>query len=327
VTSVRGVRPGSESHPVDRRPVGRFYSVGVFGSANAMDASERTATGGVVSRWMLASSDGASGGRQPASSRYRLTGLGLFVLGVAAGIGAVFVPDPALQELLVGFAGAGLFGGVLAYWIRPGATVDVDPPERVYAAFAATGDALERDLGLEDRRVYVPADDAPERFAPVYLALAHSDGSIPVAGSHRPVFDRGQDDRRAARESGGGSSIHGSVVTVYPTGAALFDGYESIATGDLASDPVELGDQLTTGLVRGMDLADTADPDVDALAGEAEIDVRQPSFGGLTRFDHPVASFLGVGFALGLDAPVTVRTLRVGDHAFRVVCEWETTAL
>jgi hypothetical protein len=276
---------------------------------------------------MLASDDGPATGRERTSSRYRLTGLGLVVLGTGATIGAALVPDAPLQELLVAFAGAGLFGGVLAYWIRPDATADVDPPERVYAAFAATGDALVDDLGLGDRRVYVPGDDAPDGFAPVYLALAHSERSIPVAGSHRPVFDRGQRDRRQVREDDQGASVHGSVVTVYPTGAALFDGYESVSTAELASDPVELGDQLTTGLVRGVELAGSAEADVDALAGDAEIDVQRPSFGALTRFDHPVASFLGVGFALGLDAPVTVRTLRVGDHAFRVVCEWETTAL
>jgi hypothetical protein len=76
-----------------------------------------------------------------------------------------------------------------------------------------------------------------------------------------------------------------------------------------------------------MDLVGRADADVDAVAGEAEIAIERPTFGPVTRFDHPVASFLGVGFAIGLDAPVTVRALRTGEREFRVVCEWETRAL
>jgi hypothetical protein len=293
----------------------------VFGSVNATDASGERAPGREVS--MPASGDGTGGGRLTMAGRYRRTGLALFLLGVAAGAGAALAGTAALRELLVAFAGAGVFGSVLAFWIRPGGTDDVDPSERVHAALAATGDALVRDLALDDRRVYVPGGDTPDGFAPVTLALAR-DGE-PAPEGVRPVF--GTDQRGLSSDAGGAPALARSGVTVYPTGGALFDAYERVATDDLAADPVELGDQLATGAVAGLELAAGVDPDVDAPGGTATATVTRPAFGPAVRFDHPVASFLGAGFALGLGTPVTVETLRVGEAEFRVVCEWDPDAV
>jgi len=284
---------------------------------------------------MLASSATGATTDRSGGRRYRLTGLGLFVLGVAAGAGAVYAPTDDLREILVAFAGAGLFGGVLAYWIRPGGTADVDTPERVYAALAETGEALVRDLDLGDRRVYLPADIAPDGFAPAYLAVPDSvrEGGGPPSGvdTRRPVF--GTDEREPAPEVSGAAADRvrasgaggESGITVYPTGAALFDAYETVATDELATDPVELGDQVATGAVAGLELADTVEPAVDAADGRATVTVENPRFGAADRFDHPVASFLGVGFALGLDAPVTVDTSVTGNSTYEVTCEWVPT--
>jgi len=298
---------------------------------------------------VLASSATGAPADGSASRRYRLTGLGLFVLGVAAGAGAVYAPTDDLREILVAFAGAGLFGAVLAYWIRPGATADVDPPERVYAALAETGEALARDLDLGDRRVYVPAETAPEGFAPAYLAVPGAtrvnDGPLSETVARRPVFgtdERGLDPERGgaaadrvrasgadgAGSAGGASSGGGaSGITVYPTGAALFDAFEGVTTNDLAADPVDLGDQISTGAVAGLELADAVDPAVDAADGRATVTVENARFGAVDRFDHPVASFLGVGFALGLDSPVTVTVSTVGEAAYDVTCEWDPAAV
>jgi len=271
---------------------------------------------------MLASSVTATG--PSGGGRYRRTGLTLLVLGVVAGGGAVYAPTETLQEILVAFAGAGLFGAALVYWVRPGATGDVDPPERVYAALAETGAALARDLDLDDRRVYLPAEEAPDGFAPVYLA-APGDEPVSGTGPHRPVF--GTDEHATGQgrggAAGGSPATSGSGITLYPTGAALFDAYERIAATDPSTDSVELGDQLASGAVAGLELADSVETTVEATEGRATATVEGPRFGAVDRFDHPVASFLGVGFALGVDAPVSVEVSSTGANSYEVTCEWD----
>jgi hypothetical protein len=272
---------------------------------------------------MLASS--VTGADRSGGRRYRRTGLALLVLGVVAGGAAVTAPTATLREIALAFAGAGVFGAVLVYWVRPGATGDVDPAERVYAALAETGAALAGDLDLDDRRVYLPAEEAPDGFAPAYLAVPATE---PSSGTtpRPPVF--GTDERVPGQER---SDAPGSVsadlhsgITLYPTGAALFDAYESIAATDRPADPVELGDQLATGAVAGLELADGVDATVDAAEGQATATVEGPRFGAADRFDHPVASFLGVGFALGIDTPVTVEVSATGTDAYEVACEWDS---
>jgi len=270
---------------------------------------------------------GITGGRS-GSGGYRRTGLALFVLGVAAGAGAVYAPTDTLREILVAFAGAGLFGATLVYWVRPGATGDVDPPERVYAALAETGEALARDLDLDDRRVYVPAEEAPDGFAPAYLALPAGTESSSEVGVRRPVFgsdERGTDPGPGGTADSGLTAGGGSGITVYPTGAALFDAYEAVAATDLSTDPVEIGDQLATGAVAGLELADSVESTVDGTTGRATARVEGSQFGAADRFDHPVASFLGVGFALGVDAPVSVEVSVTGTDSYEVACEWDPT--
>jgi len=192
---------------------------------------------------MLASSATAPG--RSGGVGYRRTGFALFVLGALAGGGAVYAPSDTLQELLVAFAGAGLFGAALVYWVRPGATSVIDPSERVYTALAETGAALARDLDLADRRVYLPAEEAPEGFAPAYLAIPAGTESSSDVGPRRPVF--GSDERVADLEpdgtvDSGNTARVDSGITVYSTGAALFDAYEAVAATDLSTDPVEVGD-------------------------------------------------------------------------------------
>lgn len=250
---------------------------------------------------------------------YRRTGIGLLALGAIAGGAAVAAPTAETRRLLVAFAGVGLFGGLLLYYVRPSATSDVDPAERVYAAFAASGAALRRDLSLADRAVYVPTDDDTE-FAPVYLFVPDADLADETPGpGRRPVFGA----ERTARDAPIPDGAPG--VTLYPTGAALFDDLDPSLLTDLDDEPMALAEQLVEVAVDGLELAGDLTPAVDAADGGATVTVSAPAFGPLTRFDHPVASLVAVGFALGLDTAVTT-TVAADDHeagTYRVTCRWD----
>jgi hypothetical protein len=271
---------------------------------------------------MLASS--VTGADPSGDGRYRQIGIALVVLGVLAGGGAVYAPTETLREIFVAFAGAGLFGAALVYWIRPGVTGDVDPPERVYAALAETGSALVGDLDLDDRSIYLPAEGAPDGFAPVYLAVPGTESTAGTS-ARRPVF--GTDERATEQRPGDATAsvqeTGDSGITLYPTGAPLFDAYESVAATDLSTDPVELGDQLAVGAVTGLELADSVETMVEVTEGRATATVEGPRFGAADRFDHPVAAFLGVGFALGVDAPVSVEVSSTATDTYEVTCEWD----
>lgn len=279
-----------------------------------------------------------SGDRLGAGRRYRLTGLGLFGLGVLAGVAAYLAPTAGVREILVAFTGVGLFGAVLTYWIRPGATADADPAARVYAAHAATGAALARDLELADRHVYVPTDAADDGFTPVHLVVPR-EGAPPEVAARRPVFgvagvetDGGEgnaveqaperDEIGTVRRERRQWPPDATGIALYPTGAALLDTYERRSVGELTDEPTALGEQLATGVVGGLELADAVDAVVEADEGTATVTVRAPRFGPVTRFDHPVSSFLAVGFAHALDVPVTVGTTETDEGAYRVTFEW-----
>lgn len=252
--------------------------------------------------------------RDRSDARYRFAGVALAALGVASGVGAALLDPGTEREVLVAFAGVGLYGAVLAYVVRPGATQDVDPAERVYDALAATGVALRDDLGLPDRAVYCPTDDDPDGFAPVYLV----------------VPDREAADEATARRPVLGDRTGTDSVALYPTGGALFDAFEGLAVVDLETEPVELATQLAEAAVSGLGLAAAVEPTVEASDNRATVTVRAPRFGDATRFDHPVASFLAVGLAVGLDTTVTTSVTEVDEEGteadaaetYRVVCEW-----
>jgi len=239
------------------------------------------------------------------SRSYRLTAVGLFLLGASAGILAIAGPSDDLTGVLTSFAGVGLFGALLLFLVRPSATSATDPVEEVYRAYAANTEALLRDVELGERHVYAPTTYTTKGFTAVALTVPATAGEqVSIDRNRRPVFDTADPSDQAS-------------ITLYPAGAALFDAFEGMVVTDLSADPVELATQLADGLVLGLELAEDVEPNVDAAAGTATIAVTDPRFGPLDQFDHPVASFLAVGFATGLGVAVTLDTA-----PDRVVCQW-----
>jgi hypothetical protein len=237
--------------------------------------------------------------RRARRSEYRRTARAMAALGLIGLVtAAVF---PALREVLVALAGTGGFGAVLLYYLTPERFVAAPVGERVYEARAATGAELVADLGLSDRRVYVPDDGDVRLYVPQDpdAALPDSfDGSFVVAEGAR-----------------------GLALT--PTGAGLYREFESDLGTDPATDPPVLADQVADALTEGFELVATARPD--AAEDRLSVAVADSAYGDVDRFDHPVPSFVATAVATALDRPVDVETEPVDDDRADVLvtCSWD----
>lgn len=236
-------------------------------------------------------------------ARYRRTAAGLGAIG-ALSIAAGFL-FPASREVLVALGAAGVFGGLLTYYLAPGQFVAAAVGERVYAAWAANGAAIASELGLRDDRVYLP--DAQSGTAKLYAPL-HATFEPPM--EHDGPVVHGEDER-------------GLVLAT--TGGPLFAEFRRALSGELAASAEPLARQLCDGLVEQFELAGSADPDVDPTTGRVTVAISDSAFGDVDRFDHPIGSFLATGLAVGLDRPVTLE-IDVGDERadWLVTCRYET---
>ncbi len=235
---------------------------------------------------------------------YERTAVGLAATGAVAALGGIAFP--ASSTVLFSLAAIGVFAAVLTYYLTPERFVAATVGEAVYTAHAENGDAVAGELGLADQRLYVPLAD-PARAATLYVPQEAADAPPPP------------DDLEAtfvARDGERGVSLR-------PAGGALFREFERSLTGPLAEDPGPLADQLADGLVAAFELADGVDPDVAADGTTCVFGVDGSAFGAVDRFDHPIASFLAVGLAVGLDRPVET-TVTPGDDRveYRVTCSW-----
>ncbi|WP_255192399.1 hypothetical protein [Natronobeatus ordinarius] len=225
-------------------------------------------------------------------AQYRNTALGLAGLGVVAGLGGLLVPGS--REVLFVLAATGLFGGLLTYSLTPGRFVAAEVSERVYAGLAANQAALAAELGLREERVYFLGEGGGVRlFVP-----RHREYDLPDADAGPIVADE--------RSRG---------LVLEPTGDRLVRELERGLPGELAGQPAALAAQLADGLVEQLELARSAEPDVDPEAGRVTVALVDPAFGPVDRFDHPVASFFAVGVATGLDRPISLEVDPGDDRA------------
>lgn len=236
-------------------------------------------------------------------AQYRETALGLAAIGALAVVSGFLFPDG--RDVLFVLGAIGLFGGVLTYYLTPSQFVAAEVGERVYAATAANEAAVADELGLRDDRIYLPGDESvPARL----YVPQRTEYELPDDLTSLFVTDTAQ---------------RGLVLE--PTGSALFREFERALTADLATDPAVLATQLSDGLIEQFELARSAEPDVDAAAGRVTVAITESAFGAVNRFDHPIASFLAVGLAVGLAEPITLEVVAGDDRADWVVtCRWES---
>lgn len=238
-------------------------------------------------------------------AQYRGMAAGLLAVGLLAVGGGVLFTDG--REVLFALGAVGLFGAVLTYYVMPGQFVAANVGERIYASFAANGEALADELGLRADRVYVPGSDG------------ETTGSTRLFVPQQAAFDLPDDLTTpiVTEEPSRG-------LVLEPSGAGLFEEFERVLTGPLSSEPTALATQLVDGLVEQFELVESADPDVDPDDGRLTVAVDASAFGAVDRFDHPVGSFLAVGCAQGLERPVELEVESGDDRAdWLVTCRWD----
>lgn len=228
-------------------------------------------------------------------TRYRRTTVGLTVLGfVAAAAGVVF---PDARQVLFVLAGTGLFGGVLAHTLLQGRPVDAMVVDRISASVTENQRIVADELGTGADPVYVPSDGT----VPARLRLTG------VIGSNRAGPITGED---------------GHELTFEPTAGRLFLEFERLLTNELATDPEPLTAQLASGLVDVFELADAVEPH-EIGQSSVTVAVSGSALGDIDRFDHPIASFLAVGYTFALDRPVRIEVSPgAGDLEQYVTCRW-----
>jgi hypothetical protein len=234
--------------------------------------------------------------------QYRRLGLGLASLGGIAVVGGILFAD--VRQVLFVIGAAGLFGGLLTYYISFGRFLDATVGERIYEPAASNGSAIAEALDLEDERIYLPADDG----STAWLFVPHrSEWDLPDRPAV-PHFTEG-DNRGLVLES---------------TGSSLFREFERILSGELPAEPVPVAAALADALVEGFELADGVDPSVDESGGRAVFAISNSALGPLDRFDHPIASSLATGLAIVLDRPIALEVIpENGDTDWLVTCQWE----
>lgn len=244
-------------------------------------------------------------------TQYRRTALALAAIGVLATLGGVALP--ASRTVLLALGGTGLFAAALTRYLTPEQFISASVGEGIYGSLAATEAALVTELGLQDERLYLPGLETPNGVSIRLFVPQQSEYKRPDPSALDTVFVLTDDEAERG-------------VALHPSGGPLFNEFRRTLSGTLADEPDTLATQLADGLVEQFELARSATPErtddeqvTFAISGSA--------YGAVDRIDHPVASFLGVGIATGLERAVTVETRAAdGDRAdFLVTCSWENS--
>ncbi|EMA53633.1 hypothetical protein [Halococcus salifodinae] len=243
-------------------------------------------------------------------TQYRRTALALAAVGTIAALGGVFLPDA--RTVLFALGGTGLFAAALTRYLTPEQFIAASVGEGIYGSLARTETALVAELGLQDDRLYLPGPDTADGVSVRLFVPQQADHELPSPSALDSVFVLPDDEAERG-------------VALHPSGGPLFAEFRQSLSGALAEEAGTLAAQLGDGLVEQFELARSATVDRHDEGGRVTIAIDGSAYGAVDRIDHPVASFLGVGFAVGLDQAVSVDTTTAdGDRAdYLVTCTWE----
>lgn len=257
-------------------------------------------------------------------SRYRRTAIALCVVGlISAGAGVVFQGS---QPVLFAIGTTGLFAGVLTYYLSPTQFVAETIGDRLVEANTATLNAFVQTLGLSGTIVYVPTTDASIQPEVVAFLPQSTEYTIPTDITPGIIPD---------------TDPAAQGVVIVPVGGLLLSEFTRALTGDRATDPDPLGEQLGEALTDQFELASTVrietaitgntddTDDRDSVpAGRLTIVCMDPVFAGSTAFDHPIGSFVASGVATALDRPVELRVDAdpTDEGTYQATVSWEAPA-
>jgi hypothetical protein len=240
-------------------------------------------------------------------TQYRRSAAALLALGVLAVVGALVLPTG--REILFILGAIGLFGGALTWFLTPERFVTATVGRTIYESVADMGARLRTELGLQETNVYVPVSTDAVDGVPIRLFVPQSSNyDLPNGEELLSLYVLPE----STAERG---------IAIRPTAARLVREFEA-SVSTVADEPAELTAQLVDALVELFELVDGADPEIDAASNRVTVYVRGAAWSDAGKFDHPVVSFLGTGFAFGLDRPITVEVTET-DGRTLVTCRWE----
>lgn len=239
--------------------------------------------------------------------QYRRAAIGLALVGVVAGAGAILFPDT--RDVLVAIAAIGTIAAILTAYLSPERFVAAEVGELIYGQLRDTLDALVGILDLSDRRVYVPVPGHPEPTVRLFVPERASD-PLPEPEILEDVII--VPDGAAGRG-----------LAVHPTGEALLAAMLDQRGGPMPR-PQDRTDLAAEGLVETYEIADGIDPALELAEGRARFAIHNSVYGKVERIDHPIASTLACALASALRTPVDL-TVAGGDDRtdWIVACEWD----
>lgn len=223
---------------------------------------------------------------------FRRTAVGFFAVGGLSLIAAFLFP--ALQTIFVAFAGTGVFAGIVTFYLTPERFVSASVSDTVFDTLADVEQHLVSELELQTETVYVPTASRPETNARLFVPQ-HVEYAVPDPEQLGELF-----------VTSGAEAEQG--ISLPPTGDRLYTEFEQTISGKFGNDPDAIAAQLTAALSEQFELVEDTTIEIDGGNRTASIAVDNPAFGDIHQLDHPVVSLLAVGFATGLDRPVTVDT-------------------
>lgn len=232
---------------------------------------------------------------------------GLFVPGLFGGLGVLFLVGGIVymeaQTVLLSLGGTGLFAAVILYSLSTDAMQRPSIGEYVHTALGENERQIVTALELSDNRIYVPIED-----------------SDPIVRLYIPRDAKGTLPTDDVLQSAIQGDDYVSGVSLRPSGEPLFREFEQVLKRPLSGEPLTLVHQLTDGLVEQYEIVQGVS--VDILNDRAHIRFEKSTMAVEEMFDHPIASFLAVGVARGLDQPVTVTDIVKLDRGLVVTLAW-----
>jgi len=240
--------------------------------------------------------------------QYRRTAMGLLIVGAIATIAALLFP--AERTVLLALGGTGVFAGVLTYYLTPEQVVPASVGERIYSAVADNQSRITAGLGVQDDRVFVPFETDGRTTARLFIPQ-HTTYELPDNDDLEGPFVVTPNEQQRG-------------IALTPAGDPLVEELQGIVTGDLATQPALLANQVADAIVESFELADTISTEV--TDGQLTASVSGSTYGDLTRFDHPIASLFATTLAIQLSTAVECSTQPADDDRadFLITCHWDT---
>jgi hypothetical protein len=237
----------------------------------------------------------------------------LLVSGLFVAVSAV--EFPATRVLLLSTYWTFFSAAVLLYFLTPERRVRAAIGERIYEGVVANEAELVEAYDLQDVQVYLPSNGAGSVTTDDSLAWLfvprHAEFALPNGDELESPFVASDVEWRRG-------------LLFRPTGDGLFREFVSMLNGKVSDSPDELAIQLADGLSEGLELADRATPTAQPERQRVDFEIDDGLYEPIDRFDHPIQSFLAVGFAIGLNRPILVETATASEgHSGGVVtCHW-----